>query len=77
MSFQFSMAEGVGAAAEGTRTGAVADFGGGGGRLGLEGSNGGGALGACSVGWGGLGFFSQLFREDCIVAEKCWDGWDG
>ena len=68
MSFQFSMAEGVDVAVEGTRTGAEADFGGGGGRLSLGDSNG-GPFGGCSGCLTESGFFSQLVSEDCIVME--------
>ena len=68
MSFQFSMAEGIGVVVEGTRTGAEADFGGGGGRLSLGDGNGGPFEGGpdCLT---ESGFFSQLFSEDCIVTD--------
>ena len=70
MSFQFSIAEGVGVVLGGTRVGAEADFGGGGGREGFA-TTGGGAFRGCRDCSSALGFFSQLFNEDCIVAA----GW--
>jgi hypothetical protein len=66
MSFQLSMARGTEVAPDGTRGGAVFDFGGGGGRF-----TGGGAtivgFGVCSCCEVVAGFFSQLDMEDCIV----------
>ena len=49
MSFQFSIAVGVGVVLEGTRVGAETDFGGGGGRF-ILGDTIGGAFGSCP-GW--------------------------
>jgi hypothetical protein len=69
MSFQFSMAEGVGVVVEGTRTGAEADLGGGGGRFILGDSNG-GPFEGCSGCLTESGFFSQLVSDDCIVMAQ-------
>jgi len=72
MSFQLSMAWGTGVVAEGTREGAEADLGGGGGRFRVGGAVG-GALRGCSCCLGPVGFFSQLDREDCnMFAENSW-----
>lgn len=68
MSFQFSMAEGTAVVAEGTRVGADADFGGGGGRLGAVAALGGG-FAAWSLCLGPLGLLSQLLKEDCSIVE--------
>jgi hypothetical protein len=69
MSFQFSMAEGVGVVLEGTRVGADTDFGGGGGRF-VLGDIIGGAFEGCTGCLSRLGFFSQLFNEDCIAGRE-------
>jgi hypothetical protein len=69
MSFQLSIAGGVGVVVEATRVGADADFGGGGGRF-VLGDMIGGAFGGCVVCLSRLGFFSQLFNEDCIADRE-------
>ena len=70
ISFQLSMAWGLGVVADGTREGAETDLGGGGGRFRVGGAVG-GALGGCSCCLGPIGFFSQLDMEDCnMFAEN-------
>lgn len=66
ISFQLSKDRGTGVVAEGTREGAEADLGGGGGR---DFEAAGGIFGGCSGCSEGVGFFSQLDSEDCIFAE--------
>ena len=68
MSFQLSIADGTAVEAEGTRAGAVADLGGGGGRFGVGFVIGGGLVG-WSFGTVAVGFLSQLFNEDCSISR--------
>lgn len=68
ISFQLSIALGVGVDVDGTRGGAEVDFGGGGGRFTAGGADGAG-LGGSSSCLAALGFFSQLDIEDCIASE--------
>lgn len=67
ISFQLSIALGVGVDVDGTRGGAEVDFGGGGGRFTAGGADGAG-LGGSSSCLAALGFFSQLDIEDCIAS---------
>jgi hypothetical protein len=69
MSFQLSMAGGTFVVMEGTREGAVADFGGGGGRFGVEDAFG-GAFEGCSSWFAAAGFFSQPDSEDCSMLRR-------
>jgi hypothetical protein len=77
MSFQLSMAGGARVVIEGTREGAEADFGGGGGRFGVGDAFGGGLEG-CSCRFATAGFFSQPDSEGCSMLRMCdVDGVDG
>lgn len=69
ISFQFSMAEGVGVVVRGTPVGAEADFGGGGGRLVFGGTTT-GTFRGCWCCFSELDFFSQLVSEDCMVGWR-------
>jgi hypothetical protein len=69
ISFQLSMAFGVGVDADRTRGGAEVDFGGGGGRFMVGGALGTGIGGSPSC-LAAPGFLSQFDMEDCSIAMK-------